>query len=132
MVHYIRIHVVIVLQVSQRTSLNSLTGLRWKLECVIIEFTLQEMCTKFRTLFPPPPSSLQLKMLSGADPGFPVGGGVNRPGAPTYDFAEFSKNYMKLKKTIRQKGEGCVRRERPPHLRSAIGCVQPVADPAAG
>ena len=35
-----------------------------------------------------------------ADPGFPWGGGANSPGgggAPTYDFAKFSKNCMKLK-----------------------------------
>ena len=33
-----------------------------------------------------------------ADPGFPRGGGANSPGgAPTYDFAKFSKNWMKLK-----------------------------------
>ena len=32
-----------------------------------------------------------------ADPEFPRGGGANPPGAPTYDFAKFPKNYMKLK-----------------------------------
>ena len=37
---------------------------------------------------------------SGADPGFPVGGGANPPGgAPRYDFAKFcKKNCMKLRK----------------------------------
>ena len=32
------------------------------------------------------------------DPGFPIGGGTNRPGwAPTYDSTKFSKNCMKLR-----------------------------------
>ena len=38
--------------------------------------------------------------MSGADPGFPVGGGADpwERGTPTYDFAKFSKNCMKLRK----------------------------------
>ena len=36
--------------------------------------------------------------LAVADPGFPRGGGANSPGvAPTYEFAKFSQNCMKLK-----------------------------------
>ena len=34
----------------------------------------------------------------GVDPGFPIGGGANPPGgAPTYNFAKFCKNCMKLR-----------------------------------
>ena len=37
--------------------------------------------------------------LTGADPGFHVGGGANPLGeAPTYDYPNFAKNCMKLRK----------------------------------
>ena len=44
------------------------------------------------------PSRTKGILLPVADLGFPRGGGANSPGgAPTYDFAKFSKNCMKLK-----------------------------------
>ena len=45
--------------------------------------------------------------LSVADPGFPWGGGANSPGgAPTYDFAKFSQNCMKLTRIWNRGGRG--------------------------
>ena len=40
-------------------------------------------------------------MLSGADPGFPVGGGADPRGAPTYDFVKFSEKMHELEKIFR-------------------------------
>ena len=40
-----------------------------------------------------------VKSFTGADPGFPVGGGANPAvGAPTYDFAKFSEKLREIKK----------------------------------
>ena len=45
-------------------------------------------------------------MLAGADPGFPVGGSANPPGAPTYDFAKFSKKMHEIETILGRGGEG--------------------------
>ena len=52
---------------------------------------------------------------SGADPGFLVGGGANPPGggAPTYNFANFAKNCMKLRTFWAVEGGGARRGRRP-------------------
>ena len=39
-------------------------------------------------------------MLPGADPGFPVGGGANPPGAPTYDLAKFCEKLHEIEKIL--------------------------------
>ena len=40
-----------------------------------------------------------VKSFTGADPGFPVGGGANpAAGALTYDFAKFSEKLREIKK----------------------------------
>ena len=57
--------------------------------------------------------------LAGADPGFPVGGGANPPGAPTYDFANFwEKNCMKMRKFWAVEGGGG---PAPPQIRHCLG-----------
>ena len=44
-------------------------------------------------------------MYSGADPGFPVGGGANPPeGAPTYDFAKFREKLHEIEKILGHRG----------------------------
>ena len=44
-------------------------------------------------------------ILSGADPGFPVGGGANPPGeAPTYDFAKFCEKLHEIEKILGRRG----------------------------
>ena len=44
--------------------------------------------------------------LTGADLGFPVGGGANPPGgAPTYDFAKFCEKLHEIEKIL-GRGEG--------------------------
>ena len=50
-------------------------------------------------------------ILTGADPGFPIAGGANPRGrgAPTYDFAKFSKELHEIEKIL---GQG-----RPPWIR---------------
>ena len=59
-----------------------------------------------------------LTLLSGVDPGFPVGGGANHPGGPpTYEIAKFSKNCMKLRKLRAIGALGM------PPPKSANGCV---------
>ena len=45
--------------------------------------------------------------VSGADPGFPVGGGANLPGeAPTYDFAKFCEKLHEIEKILGRRGGG--------------------------
>ena len=44
------------------------------------------------------------EQLTGADPGFPVERGVNPPGAPTYDFAKFSKKLHEIEKILGRRG----------------------------
>ena len=40
-----------------------------------------------------------LQWDTGADPGFPIGGGANPPGgAPTYDFAKFCEKLHEIEK----------------------------------
>ena len=41
---------------------------------------------------------------SGADPGFPVGGGANPRGAPTYDFVKFSEKLHEIEKILGRRG----------------------------
>ena len=41
---------------------------------------------------------------SGADPGFPVGGGSNSGGVPTYHFAKFFKKLQKIEKFLGRNG----------------------------
>ena len=59
-------------------------------------------------------------MISGADPGFPIGGGANHPGGERrYTNARFVEKLHKIKKiSIRRGG---ARRERP--LGSATGYI---------
>ena len=43
--------------------------------------------------------------LTGADPGFPVGGGANPlGGAPTYDFAKFCEKLHEIEKILGRRG----------------------------
>ena len=50
------------------------------------------------------PAILRLQ-LTGADPGFPVGGGADpRGGAPTYDFVKFSKKLHEIEKNLGRRG----------------------------
>ena len=56
--------------------------------------------------------------ISGADPGFPVGGGPNPPGAPTYNFAKFSIKLHEIKNIFAMEGAHPVD---PPLIRCA-GC----------
>ena len=54
---------------------------------------------------PRQPSKVRCKMpkvtTTGADPGFPIGGGTNPPGGtPTYDFAKFCKKLHELEKNF--------------------------------
>ena len=59
---------------------------------------------------------------SGADPGFPVGGGANPPGgAPTYDFAKFCEKMHEIEKILARKG-GHVLGAAPPYSTIVIGC----------
>ena len=37
-------------------------------------------------------------MFSGADPGFPIGGGTDPGGMPTYNFTKISKNLHEIEK----------------------------------
>ena len=41
---------------------------------------------------------------SGADPGFPIGGGASPPGAATYDFAKFCEKLHEIKKILGRGG----------------------------
>ena len=41
---------------------------------------------------------------AGADTGFPVGGGANPLGAPTYDFANFSKKLHEVENILGRRG----------------------------
>ena len=52
--------------------------------------------------------------FSGADPGFPVGGGANPPGggAPTYEFAKCREKLHEIEKILGRRGGA--RRARPP------------------
>ena len=45
-----------------------------------------------------------LILLSGADPGFPVGGGANPTGVPTYDFAKFCEKLHEIEKILGRRG----------------------------
>ena len=47
-------------------------------------------------------SDAKYTALSGADPGFSVGGGANPPGwgAPTYDFAKFCEKLHEIEKIL--------------------------------
>ena len=46
-----------------------------------------------------------LLLLSGADPGFPVGGGDDPlGGVPTYDFVKFSKKLYEIEKILGHRG----------------------------
>ena len=47
-----------------------------------------------------------LCQLSEADPGFPVGGGANLGGAPTYDFVKFSQKLHEIEKILGRWGGG--------------------------
>ena len=38
--------------------------------------------------------------IPGAGPGFPVGGGANPPGTPTYDFAKISQKLHEIEKIL--------------------------------
>ena len=59
-----------------------------------------------------------IRNLSGANPGFPVGGGANPPGVvPTYDFAKFSEKLHEIEKILVQWEGGAHARGAP--LRSA-------------
>ena len=50
---------------------------------------------------------------TGADPGFPIGGGANPPGgAPTNDFAKFCEKLHEIEKFLGHRGE--TRWARPP------------------
>ena len=40
----------------------------------------------------------------GADPGFPIGGDANPPGAQTYDFAKFSQKMHEIEKNLGRTG----------------------------
>ena len=43
--------------------------------------------------------------LTGADPGFPLGGGANPPGgAPTYDFVKLSEKLHEIEKILGRRG----------------------------
>ena len=56
--------------------------------------------------------------ITGADPGFPVGGGASPPGgAPTYDFAKFSEKLHEIEKIFGR--GGWVRRVCPPKSATA-------------
>ena len=41
---------------------------------------------------------------AGTDPGFPVGGGANPRGAPTYDFAKISEKLHEIEKDWGRRG----------------------------
>ena len=47
---------------------------------------------------------LQTRHRVVADPGFPLGGGANPPGAPAYDFAKFSKKSHEIERIWTPRG----------------------------
>ena len=70
---------------------------------------------------------------SGADPGFPGGGGANpRGGAPTYDFVKFSENLHEIEKILGCRGgarQGCPPKSATEYLATSVipyrQCVSP-------
>ena len=51
-------------------------------------------------------TGLVVTSIPGADPGFPVVGGANPPGVPTYDFAKFCEKLHEIKKILGRRGGG--------------------------
>ena len=50
---------------------------------------------------------LKIDLITGADTGFPVGGGASFwGGAPTYKFAGFSQKLQEIKKNLVRRGGG--------------------------
>ena len=46
-------------------------------------------------------------LITGADPGFPIGGGANPPeGGPTYDFAKFCEKLHEIEKILGRRRGG--------------------------
>ena len=60
----------------------------------------------------------QTTHITGADPGFPVGGNANplEGGAPTYDFAKISEKLQEIEKILGHRG-------RPPWIRHYISLL---------
>ena len=59
-----------------------------------------------------PPFTYRFRMVentkyypAGADPGFPVGGGPDPMGAPTYDFAKISIKLHEIEKILGHRGD---------------------------
>ena len=66
-----------------------LTGLQFKLTAQIWRFSLLVALAPYTQMH-----------HHHQDPGFPVGGSANRPGAPTYDFVKFFKKMHEIEKIL--------------------------------
>ena len=74
---------------------------------------IADFISKTRSSFDTFLFTVKIKHSTGADPGFPVGGGANSwGGAPTYKLAGFSQKLHEIKKILVRKGRGQYQRNK--------------------